>query len=209
MSALALLLVSFLLGAIPFGLLIGRIARGVDVREHGSGNLGATNVLRVAGPGWGLLALALDAAKGALPVALVPGWLGLTHGGAGSAWPAAAAIAAVCGHIFTPFARFRGGKGVATALGCCLALDPLSAAIGAGAFLAVVLACRYVSVGSMVMVTVFPLAILARRAIDPLMPAVGAGLVIASLVAWRHRANWARLARGEESRIGRKRGSEP
>lgn len=209
MSALALLLLSFLLGAIPFGLLLGRIARGVDVREHGSGNLGATNVLRVAGPGWGLLALALDAAKGWLPVALLPGWLGLAPGGAGGAWPAAAAIAAVCGHVFTPFARFRGGKGVATALGSCIALDPLSAAIGAIAFIVVVFACRYVSVGSMVMVTVFPLAILARRATDPPMPAIAAGLLIATLVAWRHRANWARLARGAEPRIGRKREGAP
>jgi glycerol-3-phosphate acyltransferase PlsY len=207
MSATALLVFSFLLGAIPFGLVLGRLARGVDVREHGSGNLGATNVLRVAGPGWGLLALALDTAKGALPVALLPGWLGLTHGGAGGVSPAAAAIAAVCGHIFTPFGRFRGGKGVATALGGCIALDPVAAAIGAGAFVVTVFVWRHVSVGSMIMVTVFPLAILVRRAVDPLVPAVAAGLLIALLVAWRHRANWARLARGEEPRIGR--GKQP
>jgi len=209
-AALACLGLGFLAGAVPFGLFIGRLARGVDVRRHGSGNLGATNVLRVAGPGWGLLALALDMGKGWFAAALLPLMLGALPrlaipAGSGSPAPLLGALGAVAGHIFTPAARFRGGKGVATALGAWLALDPLAALLGVALFALAFALLRFVSVGSQAMVTTFPAATLLGGRVDPLGWAAALGCLFALLVAWRHGANWRRLVRGEEPRLGRRR----
>jgi acyl phosphate:glycerol-3-phosphate acyltransferase len=194
------LLVAFLLGALPFALWVGRLARGIDVREHGSGNMGATNVLRVLGPGWGVATLVLDVAKGWTAVALAPRCLGLPAVSAGGAWPLAGCVAAVLGHMFTPLAGFRGGKGVAAALGGFIALAPLAALIGVAGFVATVALSRFVSLGSLVMAIAFPLAAVWLGPPAPLRWAVVAlGAALAALVTWRHRANWARIANGTES----------
>jgi len=200
--AMLYLLAAFLLGALPFALWMGRWARGIDVREHGSGNMGATNVLRVLGPGWGIATLLLDVAKGWAAVALAPGWLGLPTVSAGGAWPLAGCVAAVLGHMFTPLAQLRGGKGVATALGGFVALAPLAALIGGVGFILTVAASRYVSLGSLVMTLAFPLAAVWVGPPPPLKWAVvGLGAALTVLVAWRHRANWGRIAHGTESRF--------
>jgi glycerol-3-phosphate acyltransferase PlsY len=198
------LLLAFLAGSLPFGLWIARIARGVDVRAHGSGNIGATNVLRVAGTGWGILALALDVAKGWVAVALLPGAVGLAGMGDGGGWPVAGAVAATVGHVFSPWVGFRGGKGVATFIGAALALCPGAAGIAVAGFLIAVAAGRYVSVGSIVMAATFPLAALVVARGPLRVPIAIAGAALAVLIGWRHRANWARLARGEESKLGRR-----
>jgi len=198
--AAAYLALAFAAGSLPFGLWIGRWARGVDVRAHGSGNIGATNVLRVAGVGWGLLALALDIAKGWAAVALLPHAFGL-----GGLAPVAGALAATCGHVFSPLVGWRGGKGVATFIGAALGLAPAAAAVAAGGFAITLAACRYVSVGSIVMALIFPPAALLLAPAGSRAPVAGAGVALAALVVWRHRANLRRLARGEETKLGRRR----
>ena len=137
---------SYLAGSIPFGLLLGRFFAGVDVREAGSGNIGATNVARTAGRRLGVLTLVLDAAKGALAVGVTAWALGVPND---AGWPAAAGLAAFLGHVFPVWLRFRGGKGVATALGAFLALTPwltLGAALVFGVTFA---ASKVVSVSSL------------------------------------------------------------
>ena len=200
----AYLVLAFLAGSLPFGLWIARLARGVDVRAQGSGNIGATNVLRVAGTGWGILALALDVAKGWVAVALLPAALGLAGVGEGGRWPVAGAVVATGGHIFSPWIGFRGGKGVATFIGAALALSPAAAGIAVAGFLIAVAAWRYVSLGSLVMTMLFPLAVLLVTRTSLRAPIAIAGAALAILIAWRHQANWARLARGEESKLGRR-----
>jgi glycerol-3-phosphate acyltransferase PlsY len=196
------LLAAFLLGSLPFALWIGRAVRGIDVRRHGSGNMGATNVLRLLGPGWGVATLALDVAKGWTAVALAPRWLGVPAVTAGGAWPLAGCVAAVLGHVISPLAGFRGGKGVAAALGGFIALAPVAALVAVAGFVAAVAASRYVSLGSLVMALAFPLAAAWLGPPAPLRWAVVTlGAALALLVAWRHRANWVRIAGGTESRF--------
>jgi len=222
--SLLLIAGAFLLGSIPFGLLIGRAVAGIDVRAHGSGNLGATNVLRVLGTRWGLLALLLDGGKGALAIALLPRvvralagagpvsgspLLGPLPGDAIAAeevaliWTCAAWLAAVAGHVFSPWVGFRGGKGVATALGGALALDLPTGLLGIALFVVTVALTRFVSVASGLMVLAFPALLAWRRPLEPLTPVVVSGAVVALLVLWRHQANWHRLVRGRENRLGR------
>jgi acyl phosphate:glycerol-3-phosphate acyltransferase len=201
LSILALLLLAYAAGSLPFALWMGRLHR-IDLRAHGSGNLGATNALRVLGKGWGIATLLLDIGKGFLAVAWMPGWLGLGTVAGGSLWPLVATLAAVLGHLFSPWTRFRGGKGVATTLGAFLALSPWAALIGVLAFVAVVWLCRYVSVGSQVMILAFTLGTAMWGPPWPLRGYVlGIGILLSALIAWRHRANWVRVARGTESRF--------
>lgn len=201
----AYLLLAFLAGSLPFGLWIGRLVRGVDVREHGSGNIGATNVRRVAGTGWGIVTLALDVAKGWLAVALLPAALGLPGPGAGGTWPVAGAVAATAGHVFSPWVGFRGGKGVATFIGAAGALCLPAAAIAIAGFLVAIAAWGYVSLASAIMVMLYPLAVLVVLWTPLRAPAAVAGAGLALLILWRHRANWERLTRGEEPKLGRRR----
>jgi len=178
------LLASYLAGSAPFGLLVARIASGKDVRTVGSGNIGATNVARAAG----LVTLLLDALKGFLP-ALLAGRT-LTE-----PWAAAACgVAAVIGHCFPVWLRFRGGKGVATGLGVALALSPLAAACGAAVWLLLYKLLRISSVGSIAGVAV---ALLVAAATAPRWSIAGIA-AIAAIVLVRHRANLERLLRHEE-----------
>ncbi len=200
--SLKLLLVAgaYLLGAVPFGLILSRAVAGVDVREVGSGNIGATNVSRAAGKGIGVLTLVLDAAKGAIPVFLTVGVL-LPEGAADiDFWAAAAGVAAFAGHVFPVWLRFRGGKGVATALGVFLVLSPWGALAAVVAFAAVVAATRYVSLGSLAGAAVCAAWTFAAHGARS--PISWAGVVLAATIAVRHRSNLRRLARGEENRLG-------
>ena len=183
-AAAAVLVASYLLGAIPFGLLVGR-ARGVDPRQAGSGNIGATNVARTAGFGWGLLTFALDFAKGAVAP------IGAALGAPGLAWlPAAAGLAALLGHVFPVYLGFKGGKGVATAAGVFAALAPLPLVIALAGFGAVAGLTRVVALGSMASALALVIACFATGT-----PWAARGLAIAAaaLIFARHASNIRRL----------------
>jgi len=201
--ALAVLLsvaVGYLCGALPWGLWLGRGLRGVDVRTLGSGNLGATNVYRSLGPGIGIATLALDMAKGALPVWLVPGSPLCAAFPGGAEWcRIAVGIAAIAGHIWTVFARFRGGKGVATTTGVLLALSPIAFGVFVAVFLVAVAVTRFISVGSMLGAIAFAVTLVSLR--GPASPVALFGVLVATLVILRHRDNLRRLLHGEERRF--------
>lgn len=192
---------SYLVGSIPFGYLAGCI-RGVDVRTVGSGNIGATNVFRTLGPRFGIATFALDMAKGVAAARVVP-WALWTLAGAGDPPPAAALVgtaAVLAGHGFPLFLGFKGGKGVATGLGCALAVVPHSALAALAVWIVVFLATRYVSVAS--------IAAALAAAAAPWFLDRGAGTAACSLVAvlallivWKHRSNVRRLLAGSENRF--------
>jgi glycerol-3-phosphate acyltransferase PlsY len=193
---------AFLAGSIPFGLLVMRLAGKGDVRAQGSGNIGATNVLRAGGKGLGIVTLALDTAKGFLPLYLA------RQAGLGPEALPAVALAAVAGHVFTPWLRFKGGKGVATALGTVLAFHPALVAPALGVFLAAVLAFRYVSLGSVLAAATLFLTTLGWAGAWaypppppdlPRWPGPLAWGLLAALVIYKHRANLDRLVHGAES----------
>src|SRR5688572_7745823 len=199
MEPIVAVVLSYLSGSIPFAAAAGKL-RGVDLRKHGSGNLGATNVFRVLGWKVGLLVFLADALKGALPVLLLPPRIAGAHDPI--VWAIACGIAAIAGHVRPIFLRFRrGGKGVATAAGVFFALAPLPMAVTFGVFVAVVLATGYVSLGSMVCAIVLPSILLAT--LGPRSPLFVVSTIIALFVFWTHRANIGRLRRGEEHRFGK------
>jgi acyl phosphate:glycerol-3-phosphate acyltransferase len=198
LPGLVLLLVSYLLGSIPFGVIFAKLFGGADVRKSGSGNIGATNVARVAGPMAGALTLLLDAAKGWLAV-----WLAgrAMHGEAGLL--VAAGFFALLGHCFPPWLRFRGGKGVATAAGVFAALCPEAMVAGLILFALVVWFWRYVSLASLAAAAAIPLLVYflwAPHFAPPDIVTFGS-LAIAALVIFQHRGNIGRLARGEEPKF--------
>ncbi len=201
-----LVLIAYLLGSISFSLLIVRARRGFDVRDQGSGNAGASNVLRLVGPGPAVAVLLLDVAKGVVPVQVARALdaPGSVVGGA--------AVAAVVGHVFPIFHGFRGGKGVATVTGALGSLSLIPAGLALGVFLTVVAATRYISVASVVTVASFPLLLFlsARAGWTPAPPAwlTASAVAIAVLVAVKHLGNFRRLAAGTEHRLGEP-GSRP
>ena len=184
---------AYLLGAIPFGLLLTRRFAGVDVRQVGSGNIGATNVARAAGKGVGALVLGLDAAKALVPVLVVRALFPLD-----APLQAAVGVAAVVGHVFPIYLHFAGGKGVASGLGAILALCPLAVAGGVVAFLLCYLPTRVVSAGSLVGAAVT--VALAFALGYPLAHALAAA-GIAALIVLRHRGNIQRLLQRRERRL--------
>jgi glycerol-3-phosphate acyltransferase PlsY len=191
---------SYLIGSIPAAYLAGKLTRGIDLREHGSGNLGATNVYRVLGPKIGFLVLLVDALKGAVPVLAFPG---LTDAPRPDLWAIAYAVAAIAGHVRSIFLLWRGGgKGVATAAGAFMALAPLPSLVALGVFVVVLLARGYVSLGSLSAATVLPAVISLREGVRSPLFVVSA--VVTAFVFWTHRANIGRLRRGEEPRFGKK-----
>lgn len=195
-----LIAASYLIGSIPAAYIAGKLARGIDLREHGSGNLGATNVYRVLGPRIALLVLVADALKGAIPVLVFPG---LTATSRPDLWAIAYAVAAIAGHVRSIFLLLRGGgKGVATAAGAFLSLAPLPSAVALGIFVVVLFVWGYVSLGSLSAATALPVAIAILHGIHSPLFIVSA--VVAAFVFWTHRANIARLRRGEEPRFGKK-----
>ena len=193
MIALGLLVLGYLAGSIPFGLLVVRATRGVDVRSQGSGNIGATNVARVAGKGLGVLVLALDALKGALPVLLAR---------ALEPEPVVAAgvgLAAFAGHVAPPWLAFRGGKGVATALGVLAVLAPRAALAGAVTYGLVLLALRISSLGSLLAGVVAVTVAWLVPGTPPPFAALASVLFLTML--WTHRGNIGRLLRRGEPRV--------
>ncbi|HEX8499640.1 MAG TPA: glycerol-3-phosphate 1-O-acyltransferase PlsY [Pyrinomonadaceae bacterium] len=201
MLHVAVVALAYLLGSVPFGYLLVRLRGGGDVRETGSGGTGATNVTRRAGRGAGILTLLLDASKGAAAVLAARAALGE---GAGW-WVCAAAAAAVLGHVFPVWLRFRGGKGVATGLGVFLVLAPLATLAALVVFAAVVWLWRYVSLGSVTATAVLPLAVwaLGRLGVGDRAPAPVLAVAVtgAALIVFMHRANIGRLLRGEEGKF--------
>ncbi|HET7275976.1 MAG TPA: glycerol-3-phosphate 1-O-acyltransferase PlsY [Longimicrobiaceae bacterium] len=188
-------LVSYLTGAIPTGYLAGRITRGIDIREHGSGNPGATNTFRVLGARIAAPVMVVDLLKGFVPAALFVRW----DGSELWTWALVYGAAAIIGHVFPVYLRFRGGKGVATATGVFLALAPLAVGISIVVWLAVLRISRMVSLASIM----GALTLLAVLAIVETRPAVLAlGIAMATFVIFAHRANIGRILRGEEYRFG-------
>jgi glycerol-3-phosphate acyltransferase PlsY len=182
--------IAYLIGSVPFGLILTGMAGAGDVRRIGSGNIGATNVLRTGRKGLALATLALDVLKGALPV-----WLAYRYFGPDMA--VVAGLGAVLGHCFPVWLKFRGGKGVATAGGVLVALTPAVAAIAIGVFVLVVIATRYVSLASMLGATAAaPAAYLLGYA-----QAAELYLALALLIVVKHAGNVRRLARGTEARL--------
>jgi acyl phosphate:glycerol-3-phosphate acyltransferase len=188
-----ILLLAYLLGSIPFALIAARRVGGVDLRASGSGNVGAANALRTTTKTVAALVLLLDVGKGASAVLVA------RAAGVGDVGAAGAGLAAIVGHIYPVWLRFRGGKGVAVACGAFAVLAPLATAIAVAIFVAIVWATRYVSLGS----------VLATAALVPFADASGAprsvGLAAAgaaALIIFRHRSNLVRLGRGTERRIG-------
>lgn len=188
--------IAYLLGSIPFGLLLVRLFGGGDVRHEGSGNIGATNVTRVAGAVPGLLTLLLDAGKGILAV-----WLASKWSGGNIRWITAAAVAAVIGHMFSVWIGFRGGKGVATGLGVILLICPKAIVTAAVLWFVVLIFWRYVSLASVSAAAAMPIFIYLLYAPGHAPPTVlSLGIIVISLlVIWKHRANLQRLASGEET----------
>ncbi len=210
MLIILFLLLAFLLGAIPFSFIIGKQVKGVDLRHHGSGNLGATNVFRLLGPRWGVGCLLLDMAKGAAAVFL------MTH--LVRSWPAhqptpfhitpdlfrifAGALAAL-GHTFSPFVSFHGGKGVATTGGAFLVLEPTAVLVTLVVFAVVLAATHIVSLASIVAACVLPVAVVffewASAATSKTI--IAFTFIVCAWVVWRHRANLARLRAGTEPKL--------
>jgi len=189
---------AYLLGSIPFGLLLAKLFGGGDVRKAGSGNIGATNVARVVGPLAGVLTLTFDTAKGTAAV-----WLAGRFTGESAAWMMVAAFAVLLGHCFPVWLKFKGGKGVATALGVFLGLCPLAAVSALLLFILCVAYWRYVSLGSVAAAAAMPLLIYflwAPRYAPPIVVIVGT-LAIAGLVIYKHDGNLQRLVDGTEPRF--------
>lgn len=199
---------AYLLGGIPWALIIGKRFYHIDVREHGSGNLGATNVFRTLGAKAAVATAVLDAAKGALAVGIAV-WLVPTYafGALPHEWAMiAATLAAMLGHSYSPYAGFHGGKGVATAAGALLVVTPLAWPFLFGTFLIVIVVTRMVSLGSVLVALEYPVLCLLLYRGE--WPVIIFSTVAAALVLWRHRTNIVRIVRGQEPKISlSKRGS--
>lgn len=206
LTASLAIIASYLAGSIPTALWVGRLVKRIDIREHGSGNMGATNVARVVGAKWGILVGLIDVAKGLLPVMFLSG---LVAPGLGWNRPDAGlvlGVAAILGHLVPVFAGFRGGKGVLTALGVFLALLPVEAGIAVLVWGTVFGLTRIVSLGSLIASLAFISATLLRRyafGIDHPTSLIAAAALTAVLVFFMHRSNIRRLLDGTESRFGR------
>ncbi|HJV48243.1 MAG TPA: glycerol-3-phosphate 1-O-acyltransferase PlsY [Geothrix sp.] len=181
---------AFLCGSIPFGLLLVKLAGKGDVRQHGSGNIGATNVSRVGGKALGIVTLLLDILKGFLPVFLAK------RVGLGDPVLALLALCAVLGHVFTPWLAFKGGKGVATALGVALAFKASMVLPALGVFIVLLLVFRFVSLGSVMSAVALPLVLLWKGA-PPAVLLLWSGISL--LVIVKHHENIGRLLKGTES----------
>jgi glycerol-3-phosphate acyltransferase PlsY len=192
--SVAVIAFAYILGSVPFAFLLAR-RRGIDLRQAGSGNVGATNVLRTSGAPRAVLAMCLDAAKGSVAVVVANG---LTTG---PAMPVAAGLMSVVGHIYPVWLGFRGGKGVATAAGVFAMLAPVALGIASAVFVVSVWASRYISVGSMA--GAIALAISAAAGGAP-APVTAGAVVAAAIIVHGHRGNLARVMAGTERRVGQR-----
>jgi glycerol-3-phosphate acyltransferase PlsY len=228
----ALPIIAFIIAATPFGLIIGKIVKGIDIREHGSGNIGTTNVFRVLGKWPGIICLILDILKGFIPVVLA---INLLQFGDRTPFPhlpildsiretlpasqqlfvqvihVVTALFAILGHNFSPWLGFKGGKGIATSAGVLLALMPFGVLVLIGIFLIVFLASRYVSLASIIAAASLPILTLwgsyyHGRIEDGTwnLPLFLFSLVVALLAIWKHRSNIQRLRDGTENRFSKR-----
>ncbi len=193
-------IIAYALGSIPFGLLIVKATRGGDIRDSGSGNIGAANVTRTAGAVAGLVTFILDAAKGYLPV-----WLAARWSGGSARWLTVAAVCAVLGHMFPVWLGFRGGKGVATSAGAFIPICAMAVIAAAVLWIVVVFFWRYVSLGSIAAAAAMPILVYLLYAPGHAPPTVLSfgTMLIAVMVIWKHRENVQRILAGTESRITR------
>jgi len=195
----AMLVLAYLIGATPTSYVAGRLGRGIDLRQHGSHNLGATNVYRVLGWRYAIPVGVIDMVKGVVPVAILGPWSN------GPAWfKVALGIAAVLGHMVSPYVQFRGGKGVATAAGVFLALAPFAVVISLVIWGATLWLSGYVSVASLTAVLLFPVWVWLTERGEPYT--LSAAIVLALLLVYAHRANIRRLRDGSENRFRTRRG---
>lgn len=204
LAGAVLVLLSYLVGSIPWGLLIGKL-NGIDIREHGSGNIGATNVRRVLGKRVGALCLTLDVLKGLLPVVAAIA-VCRSAGQPVDVVPALCAAGTVAGHVWPFTLGFKGGKGVATTIGAILAVAPYSVILALLTWFGVFWAWRYVSLASICAALMLPASAAALQAAGLVQVTVAAHLLLvllALLIVVRHRSNLRRLLRGEEYRFGR------
>jgi acyl phosphate:glycerol-3-phosphate acyltransferase len=203
MAALPWLIASYLLGAVPTSYLAARLFRGIDLREHGSRNLGATNLYRVLGWRYAVPVGLLDAAKGLVPVLVFAPRVSSSE-----LFALVCGLVAVVGHVFSVFVGFKGGKGVATAAGVMLGLTPAALGVAVLVWAALVYLTGYVSVGSIMAAAIFPLAVYLLE--PPDQPAMlWLDIAVAAAIIWFHRGNIQRLFKGTENRFGRHAASSP
>jgi glycerol-3-phosphate acyltransferase PlsY len=188
------LIAAYFIGGIPFGYLLVRWRTGQDVRQLGSGNIGATNVLRTQGRAFGVATLVLDIAKASFAV-----WLMDRGSGGQPGWMAAAAVAVLFGHAFPALLKFQGGKAVASFIGAFLYLTPVPLLLCVFVFVVCVSVTRFISFGSIMAAGLFPLAV--WLTLQPGWPLLAAAVVSGALIVWRHRANLERLRAGTENRF--------
>lgn len=194
LGAILAVVSSYLIGSIPFGLIVGRLWANLDVREYGSGNIGTSNVLRTIGPAAAILVFILDVAKGAAAI-----YLGRLAGG--EVVQLLAGVAAIAGHNWPIYLNFRGGKGIATSLGAIVSLTPMIALILLGLWIVIVGITKYISLGSLAAALLFPIFLVISGA--PKAHIV-MGVLISAFAFYRHRTNIQRLLAGTENRIGQK-----
>lgn len=201
MNLFLLIIAAYLIGSIPTAYWIGKAFFNIDIREHGSKNMGASNTFRVLGPVWGIIVLIIDLGKGMAAVQLAllvhsTDWLGTEK----SFWQLLFGLVAVAGHVFPVFAGFRGGKGVATLFGLVLAIQPWIALISIGVFIIVVFLTRYISLGSIIAVIVFMACMwFAYKESNVYMRWFS--IIAAALVIFMHRSNLLRLLKGSENKF--------
>jgi glycerol-3-phosphate acyltransferase PlsY len=196
MDKVLLSVAAYLFGAVPFGLLVAK-SHGVDIRAKGSGNIGATNVFRVIGKGWGIFTFVLDALKGFIPAFFFP-----VIGNVDPVYGVLFGFAAIVGHTFPVYLKFKGGKGVATSAGMLLGVAPLAVGVGFLSWIICMVVSRYVSLSSIVAAVVVAATVWIRG--DKALVVNIALSVLAILVIWLHRANIKRLLNGTENRFGKK-----
>lgn len=198
-------LLAYLCGAIPTSILIGKWFFGKDIRDHGSGNAGATNAFRVFGKPTGIIVVVVDMAKGWMPVACFPQWFGQVEGISIELLAVVFGVLAVAGHIWTVFAQFRGGKGVATGAGMMLGLFPGAVLAGLIVFGLILIITRYVSFASILGSVTMPVVLIIQPMLEnqkPIPVFVIASALIAALILFTHRGNIRRLIEGTERKVG-------
>ncbi len=201
MTDVLLLLCAYLLGSIPFGYLLVKWVKGVDVRTQGSGNIGMTNVWRVAGPGWGITTLVLDISKGVLAV-----WLAQHFDPMDDLMEVLCGLMALLGNIFSVFLKFKGGKGIGVSIGIFFFLLPPESSVGLIFFIVAVLSSRMISVGSLLGVSAMAVMTLYHQ--KGLTWFSGLALLATALVWWTHRQNIRRILDGTENKIGKKKNKQ-
>lgn len=195
MTIAVLTIIAYLFGALPFGLLVAK-SRGIDIRRQGSGNIGATNVFRCVGKGWGIFTFILDVLKGFVPAFVFPRLATLDP-----EYGVLFGFAAIIGHSFPVCLKFKGGKGVATSAGMLLGVAPLAVGVGFICWLVCMVASRYVSLSSIIAAVAVAISVWVQ---DKGLAVNIALTILAALVVWLHRANIKRLLNGTESRFGKK-----